>query len=168
MAPRTDSRNGSIYDFQHPSVRVRLALGRKRKGWYLILARGHGESQTREVVRLDKPGLRRNKADTSHPRFSFDARATSGWERKGQSLLQLLLSLDPHDPPVLALASSNTVLEEKWDAREVEVLIPDHRLAHWCEGCGSWEAVDSSSRWTLVRSGKVPGYLCALVGSSKI
>lgn len=162
MGP-TSARYNTLYDFQHPNVKVRLALGRKRKAWYLVFARSYGTGESREVARLDKPGIRSHHFGDTHSRFWFDTRAASGWERNGQSLLDLLLSLDPHDPPVLALASSNTLMEEKYGAMEVEVLIPEHRLAHWCEGCGFWETIESSPRWALDRPGKRPGYLCMTV-----
>ncbi|TFK74657.1 hypothetical protein BDN72DRAFT_671332 [Pluteus cervinus] len=159
MLSSTSPRSKGLYEFQHPNVKLRLALGRKRKSWYLVLARNYGSGQPREVVRLDKAGMR-SSSDGSHSRFWFNTKATSGWERNGQSLLQLLLSLDPYDPPVIALASGDTVLEEKCGALEVDVIVPAHRLARWCEGCGYWETVDSNPRWILARPGKMPGYLC--------
>jgi len=162
ISPTSAARSNSLYDFQHPNVKVRLALGRKRKAWYLVLACGYGMTEVREVARLDKPGMSSASTDFAQPRFWFNSKAASGWERNGQNLLQLLLSLDPHDPPVLALSSSNTVLEEKYGARQVDVLIPEHRLARWCEGCGYWENAHSNPRWVLARPGKTPGYLCVM------
>ncbi|KAJ7641833.1 hypothetical protein FB45DRAFT_1054244 [Roridomyces roridus] len=125
-------------------------------------------AETREVARLDAPS-RRSKSSAGQwsrrPRFWFDPRAFSGWEAKNESLLEFLLALDVRTQPLFAVVDQN--VDSAGIEVEVEVLIPESKLAHFCEGCGDWEAAnayDESLRWYMVRDaaehGTLPGYLC--------
>lgn len=153
-----------MYDFKPPNITLRLAIGRKYNEWYLIFARAYPAADTREVLRLDKPQRCRRPTGTGHPRFCFDSRAACGWERENQSLLDYLLSLDSNDPPLFAVISPYSESPKRARETEVEVLVPENRLAHFCESCGSWESIaDNDSRWILTRLDRLPGYSCPRV-----
>lgn len=134
---------------------MNLALGHKFNAWYLIFAQPYRTADSREISRLDSRGPGRRVAWSPRPRFWFNPKAVSGWERDGETLLDLLLSLDLHEPPLFA------VVDHESGASKVEVLIPENKVAHYCEGCGRWEvAGDNALRWFMVRDDRLPGYLC--------
>lgn len=146
-----------LFDFRPPKLNLDLAIGHKHGAWYLIFARNYCLVDSREVTRLDEPGLPNRKDVGGHPCFWFNPKAFSGWEQQNQSLLELLLSFDRSAvlkviPPTRSVPGALT---------EVEVLIPEAQLAHCCESCETWESIESDSRrWTLVRPGRFPEYLC--------
>ncbi|KAJ7860258.1 hypothetical protein B0H14DRAFT_2745308 [Mycena olivaceomarginata] len=147
----------AVHSFQHPRLTVNLSLGHKYRGWYLIFAQPYRTADSREISRLDTPGpLKTRGVWSTRPRFWFDPNARSGWEAGGgETLLDLLLSLDLHEPPLFA------VVDHEAGVSKVEVLVPEHQLAHYCEGCGRWEAAgDNALRWFMVRSGSLPSYIC--------
>ncbi|KAJ7146030.1 hypothetical protein C8R44DRAFT_723883 [Mycena epipterygia] len=145
----------AVHSFQHPRLTVNLALGHKFNGWYLIFAQPYRTADSREISRLDSRGPGRRIAWSPRPRFWFNPKAVSGWERDGETLLDLLLSLDLHEPPLFA------VVDHESGVSKVEVLIPESKVAHYCEGCGKWEiAGDNALRWFMVRDDRLPGYLC--------
>ena len=114
--------------------------------------------------RAYKPGLHRPTPGSGRLRFWFDPKAVSGWERNGENLFDFLLSLSPEFPPVLEVVSAKTLLDNKGGAKVVEVLVPEHRLAHGCESCRSWETVSNNhARWILVRQDTLPGYIYRVV-----
>ncbi|SJK98041.1 uncharacterized protein ARMOST_01297 [Armillaria ostoyae] len=164
--PRIDPNPASIFKFTPPGLTLELALGHKRGGWYLLFARPYRTADSREVTRLDtrNPCLKiKNSSDSGAPRFLFDLQTASGWERDGENLLDFLLLLGWGHPPVLrcpveGYAGNDSVME-------VEVLIPEHRLAHWCEACGNWESVRDEGRWIKVEQTRLPLYLCPSVRS---
>ncbi|KAF8190674.1 hypothetical protein K438DRAFT_2018565 [Mycena galopus ATCC 62051] len=165
----------AVHSFQHPRLIVHLSLGHKHPNqWFLLFAQPYPTAPSREISRLDTPGPFKTRADvqwSTRPRFWFDPRARSGWEqsdaRPGQAgseetLLDLLMNLDIHEPPLFAIVDH----EPSAGMSKVEVLVPEHLLAHYCEGCGRWEvAGDTALRWFMVRSdsGSLPGYLCPSV-----
>ncbi|KAJ7686829.1 hypothetical protein B0H17DRAFT_1181037 [Mycena rosella] len=143
----------AVHSVRHPRLAVRLALGHKYNAWYLIFAQPYRTADCREISRLDSPGPA--IAWSPRPRFWFNQKAASGWERGGESLLDLLLSLDFRDPPLFA------VVDHDSGANKVEVLLPENKLAHYCEGCGQWEVAGNNAvRWFMVRAHTLPGYLC--------
>lgn len=145
----------AVHCFQHPRLTVKLSLGHKYRGWYLIFARPYRTADSREISRLDTPGPLKPVAWSPRPRFWFDPKARSGWEVGGETLLDFLLSLELHEQPLFA------IVDHEAGVSKVEVLVPEHQLAHYCEGCGRWEvAGDDALRWFLVRSDSLPGYLC--------
>ncbi|KAJ7605386.1 hypothetical protein DFH06DRAFT_1310201 [Mycena polygramma] len=157
----------TVHCFQPPRLTVRLSLGHKYRRWYLLFAHPYHTADSREIARLDAPAppalKRTNSGSTSgwspRPRFWFDASARSGWEQGGETLLDLLSSLELHEQPLFAVVDYEPAGGASM--RKVEVLVPEHRLAHYCEGCGSWEvAGDDALRWFMVRSDTLPGYLC--------
>ncbi|KAF7358534.1 hypothetical protein MVEN_00904300 [Mycena venus] len=167
----------SVHTFQPPGLTVTLSLGHKYRGWYLLFAHAHPFLTTREVARLDAPAPRRarsrSRRRTAHsgwsprPRFWFDPHARSGWEAESDSesetLLDLLLALDLHHQPLFAVVDHDFQQSRApISTSKVEVLVPEHQLAHYCEGCGRWElAGDDALRWYMVRnSDALPGYLC--------
>jgi len=150
-----------MYDFQHPNITLRLSIGHKYNAWYLIFARAYASADSREVSRLDRPRKNCRPNLTRRPRFFFDTKAACGWECGSQSLLDFLLSLDSKDPPLFEVISPYTKSIKRARETEVEVLVPENRLAHFCEGCGTWESVnDNDARWILTRQDRLPGYLC--------
>ncbi|KAJ6535106.1 hypothetical protein B0H19DRAFT_1080502 [Mycena capillaripes] len=152
-----------VHCFEHPRLTVRLALGHKYRGWYLLFAQPYRTADSREIARLDAHASgtvksSRRSSWAPRPRFWFDAHARSGWEQGGETLLDLLLSLDLHEPPLFAVVDH----EPASGASKVEVLVPEEQLARYCEGCGRWEvAGDGALRWFMVHSDNMlPGYLC--------
>ncbi|KAF9268504.1 hypothetical protein L218DRAFT_953971 [Marasmius fiardii PR-910] len=152
MVAILDPEASSLYHFSPPRLRLSLAIGRKRNKWYLIFAKRYPTADSPEVARLDLPGL-----PVHGHRFWFNHRAATGWEPRGKTFLEYLLSLGPNQPAVIDMVSGEDVTRI---LNEVVVLIPEHRLAHWCERCHSWESMDDESRWALSREGTAPGYLC--------
>ncbi|KAK7472373.1 hypothetical protein VKT23_000490 [Stygiomarasmius scandens] len=164
-----DKDSNQLFHFRPHRLALHLAIGHKRGKWYLIFARPYKTADTREVARLDQPVLcSRNlydDQDANTLRFWFDPLAFSGWEKEGQSLLDYLLDLGPNRPTILRVIPSADDFAERESSSVplVEILIPEHRLAHWCEGCGEWEAMDleNGSRWVVSSSsGTLPSYLC--------
>lgn len=161
--PSIEAYTPEIYTFTPPSLTLDLSLGHKRGDWYLLLAHPYPTADSREITRLNR---RRGHAECALKRgnrhFIFDLRTVSGWESQGQTLLDFLLNLGPTQPAILrnwgASGSSGA-------ATEVEVLIPEHRLLHFCSGCDTWEATAEArrSRWFRVRKGTLPQYLCPTV-----
>jgi hypothetical protein len=156
----------TVHCFQHPRLTVHLALGHKYRGWYLLFAQPYRTADSREISRLDAPAPASVKSGGSgwspRPRFWFNPRARSGWEQGGETLLDLLLNLELHEQPLFA------VIDYEGGTSKVEVLVPEHQLAHYCEGCGRWEvAGDNALRWFMVRSDTLPGYLCPSVRLSR-
>lgn len=159
--PRIDPNLASVFKFTPPGLILELALGHKRGGWYLLFARPYRTADSREVTRLDahSPCLKiKDLSNSEAPRFLFDLKTASGWERDGENLLDYLLLLGCGHPPVLRCPVDGYVDNDS--VMEVEVLIPEHRLAHWCEACGSWESVRDKERWIKVEQTKSPLYLC--------
>ncbi|KAL0579635.1 hypothetical protein V5O48_002407 [Marasmius crinis-equi] len=153
MVASIDQEKDTIYSFKPPRLWLSLAIGRKRNAWYLIFAKPYPTADCREVARLDVPG----SLMKAH-QFWFSEKAVTGWEPQGKSLLEYLLSMSPKQPAVL-----NIVSNDCWADRpnQVTVLVPEHRLAHWCEGCHVWENMeDPFSRWIIWRPGPCPRYLC--------
>lgn len=154
-----------LYDFRPPSLNLDLAIGHKHNAWYLILAKDYRTADTREVVRLDAPGLPIRKTTAGLPHFCFNLEAESGWERKDENLLDFLLNLGPKSRAVLRVVPQPTDGDDsRSNCKEVEVLISEAQLAHWCENCGRWEIKDNQ-RWIVTRQGSLPGYLCPDVSS---
>ncbi|CAK5277844.1 unnamed protein product [Mycena citricolor] len=150
----------SVHTFQPPRLAVQLSLGHKFQHWFLLFSHDYRTADSREVARLSAPhppppGAKSPGSRPLRPRFWFDPHAASGWERDGESLLDVLLSLDLREPPILA------VVEEQTGMRSVEVLVPEERLCRFCEGCERWEVLHSAEwRWFRVRDGPLPSYLC--------
>ncbi|KAJ7633785.1 hypothetical protein DFH06DRAFT_1336875 [Mycena polygramma] len=156
----------TVHCFQPPQLTVCLSLGHKYRRWYL-LAHPYRTADSREIARLDAPAppaLKRLKSDSGsgwspRPRFWFDASARSGCEQGGETLLDLMHSLELHEQPLFAVVDYEPAGGASM--RKVEVLVPEHRLAHYCEGCGRWEVADNGAlRWYMVRADTLPGYLC--------
>ncbi|KAK7028573.1 hypothetical protein R3P38DRAFT_2937270 [Favolaschia claudopus] len=144
----------AVHSFQHPRLTVSLSLGHKYNGWYLIFAKPYRTADSREISRLDASGPFKS-AWSTRPRFWFNPKARSGWELDGESLLDLLLSLDVHEPPLFA------IVDHEAGVNKVEVLLAEHQLAHYCENCGRWEvAGDNALRWFMVHSDRLPRYIC--------
>jgi len=146
----------SVHSFQLPRLPVALSLGHKYRAWYLIFAQPHRTADSREISRLDTSGPRNPEHWSPRPRFWFNPKARSGWERgRETTLLDLLLALELHEPPLFA------VVDHESGVCKVEVLIPEHRLSHYCEGCGKWEVGgEDALRWYMVCSDALPSYLC--------
>ncbi|KAF7340694.1 hypothetical protein MSAN_02097600 [Mycena sanguinolenta] len=145
----------TVHSFQPPRLTVKLSLGHKHRGWYLIFAYPYRTLDSREIARLDTSGpLKTRGVWSTRPRFWFDPHACSGWEADGETLLDLLLS-----PAILEPLFA--VVDHEAGYSKVEVLVPEHKLAHFCEGCERWEAAgDAALRWFMVRSSPLPSYLC--------
>ncbi|KAJ7763444.1 hypothetical protein B0H16DRAFT_1527866 [Mycena metata] len=152
----------SVHSFQLPHLPAALSLGHKYRTWYLIFAESHRTADSREIARLDAPSLAPRTPGPRHwsprPRFWFDPRARSGWEHAGApTLLDLLMALELHEAPLFAVVDHET----EAGACKVEVLIPEHKLAHHCEGCGRWEVGgEDALRWYMVCADALPSYLC--------
>ncbi|KAK1217230.1 hypothetical protein PQX77_020120 [Marasmius sp. AFHP31] len=102
MGASIDHKNDTIYAFKPPRLRLFLAIGRKRNGWYLIFAKPYPTADSRVVTRLDVPGSHAN----GH-RFWFSEKAVTGWEPYGKSLLEYLLSMSPKQPSVVGIISND-------------------------------------------------------------
>ncbi|KAK7036484.1 hypothetical protein VNI00_011681 [Paramarasmius palmivorus] len=142
----------SIYTFTPRNLTLQLSIGRKHNAWYIIFARRYRTADSREICRLDQPSLRfRHRKNGS--RFTFNPKAFTGWEPPGERLLEYLLSVDP---AILKVVSRDA---DDDSPTEVEILIPEHRLAHWCERCHRWETIkdQGDGRW---RAYRYAGYLC--------
>ncbi len=151
------SKQELLFDFRPPKLNLDLAIGHKHGAWYLVFAHTYRLADSREVARLDKRGLSNRKEVLGHPCFCFDPEAVSGWERQGQSLLDLLLAVERYPILKVVAPSSNSM---PGTLTEVEVIVPEAQLAHCCECCEAWESTESNVRWILVRHSKLPGYLC--------
>ncbi|KIY65848.1 hypothetical protein CYLTODRAFT_455946 [Cylindrobasidium torrendii FP15055 ss-10] len=154
-----ETHTPDAYAFRPPGLLLDLSLGQTSDGgdWYLLFARHYPTADSREVVRLNS--RRHAKAvacqlKRGNPHFIFDQDAATGWEAPGQCLLDLLISVRPSVLRYWGTDEGGRV--------EVEVLIPEHRLLHWCERCGQWESVQDGveERWIMVRKGRPPRYLC--------
>lgn len=152
--PIMDTKSTHIYDFTHPNG-LQFALGHQSGASYLLFSRAYGMAVSRIVLRLDIPG--RHSVPSSHGRYRFwyDPKGNLGIEQC-LGTFDFLMSLDP---PVLLVKSTDPE-----GIKEVEVLVPEHRLEHCCENCGGWEnEADNDDRWRLVREGVLPEYLCPTV-----
>ncbi|KAJ8076666.1 hypothetical protein PM082_001089 [Marasmius tenuissimus] len=155
MGASIDHKNDTIYAFKPPRLRLFLAIGRKRNGWYLIFAKPYPTADSRIVTRLDVPGSHAN----GH-RFWFSEKAVTGWEPHGKSLLEYLLSMSPKQPSVVGIISNDCWVDRP---NEVDVLVPENRIAHWCEGCHVWEDMENPyARWIIWKPGPPPRYLCPM------
>ncbi|THV06179.1 hypothetical protein K435DRAFT_23450 [Dendrothele bispora CBS 962.96] len=167
--PSIDKDSGELFHFRPHKLALHLAIGYKRRKLYLIFARPYRTADTREITRLDQPTLySRNlhcDQDTNALRFYFSPLAFTGWEKEGQSLLDYLLNLGPNRPKILKVITS---AEDSAEGHPkgvplVELLIPEHRMAHCCEGCEEWETMGSENepRWIVTtKSREFPAYLC--------
>ncbi|KAF9016116.1 hypothetical protein BDZ89DRAFT_415817 [Hymenopellis radicata] len=157
MAPFIETHTPEIFKFTPPSLTLDLALGHKNGDWYLLFARPYPTADSREISRLNtRRGRAKCGLKLGNPHFLFDLGTASGWEKDGQTLLGFLLDMGPAHPAILR----NWGASGNGQAMEVEVLIPEHRLLHWCSGCASWEATTNSRRWIRVRKTRLPCYLC--------
>lgn len=176
-----------VYSFRPYSLNVELALGHRHNAWYLLFARHYRILDSREVTRLDKPDLGVYISDCTKetgqtvggvtaPEFWFDPKAFCGWERPGQTFLDFLLGLNP---AILRTTWNDPDLDD--GLKLVQVLIPEAQLAHWCEGCGTWESVPAKSRdgkredadseqvrWIRMTRHDLPEYLCPRVGVDRL
>ncbi|KAG7091198.1 hypothetical protein E1B28_010249 [Marasmius oreades] len=154
MVAILDPEASSLYHFSPPKLRLSLAIGRKRNKWYLIFAKSYPTADCREVARLNAAEL-----PVHGHRFWFDHKATTGWEPSDKNLLEYLSSLGAKQPDILSIVSSKGT---KSEPSEVVVLIPEHRLARWCERCHSWESIDDpiEARYIISRKEPFPAYLC--------
>ncbi|KAF7310302.1 hypothetical protein MIND_00404200 [Mycena indigotica] len=151
----------TVHTFQLPGLPVKLALGHRYDGWYLLFARPYPTADSREVARIDAPAPKSRPSPTRHAkRFWFSSSAQSGWEStKFPTLLDLLLALDVRQQPLFAVLDHDS----ESGSSHVLVLLREEKLAHFCEGCTEWEtAEDNSLRWYMVRTSgdALPGYLC--------
>lgn len=153
------------FQLTDPPIALELSLGRRAHSWHLVFGRAYGFVDSREIARLDLPAPPAPSVQHArHPTFWLDPRATSGWETPGRTLLDLLLSAEPR---VLRRTGGTTRAgcgdtEGAGEAVEVEVLVPEERLSHWCAGHAEWEAVtNDEARW--VAAGQE--YLCSTVRS---
>jgi hypothetical protein len=151
-----------IVHFRPRSLALDLSIGHKRGKWYLIFARVYQTADSREVVRLDRDF--RIPYDQDQSCFWFDLNALTGWEKEGQSLLEYLIDLGPSQDTILKVVKpAETNLERKSKGPLVEVLVPERRLAHWCERCGEWETMnlEEEFRWKVSSTSRgFPTYVC--------
>jgi hypothetical protein len=147
-----------LYHFCLPGLHVRLALGHRYNAWYLIFARHYRTADCREVCRIDSGTMGTViYLENEQNHFFFDPEAFTGWEKEDTTLLDMLLSLKPSVLKVI-----NTKNSSVGKFKQVQVMLPEGQLAHWCEGCGEWETMEGSEdiRWKSTRRDTLPGYLC--------
>jgi hypothetical protein len=153
-----------LYHFCLPGLHVRLALGHRYNAWYLIFARHYRTADCREVCRIDSGMLGTVMyLENEQNHFFFDPQAFTGWEKEDEALLDSLLSLEPS-----VLNIINETNSSLGKLKQVQVMLPEGQLAHWCEGCGEWETMEDSQdvRWKIARRDTLPGYLCPEVRST--
>lgn len=162
-----------VRSFRPPRLALDLALGRRHDRWYLLFARHYSPADSREVVRLDFKSTsldalnqfaNPNMPSTSTPlKFWLDKSAVTGWEKDGETLLDLLLSVTPNTP---IIRFNKSVPEQHTRCLQVQILIPEGQLAHYCEECKMWESVTERVRWIPKKNSrklKGPLYVCPKV-----
>ncbi|KAJ7586360.1 hypothetical protein C8J56DRAFT_103880 [Mycena floridula] len=101
-----------------------------------------------DICRLDEPGY---LADPSRFRFSRSALGVGTRGPQSPSLLDYLVSLN-----ILEVVAPSEVPDGT--VREVQVLVSESRLAHWCVGCDEWERRSDEGRFILTHKSLFPGY----------